>query len=1311
VSVAEVIAGWARELSDVGGRNTLLWAPDDPSGYLDLTTAHPGGVSMLLAGRHTRLSDLVREPGALEEARRTARAIHAKARELEDERGLVCGSVAIGVATWDPPRAGAVVAAPVLLRTCWLRPTDPGQGDFDLDIGTAIEVNPVLVNYLRSVAGVEVEPAALAAMSGTGSGFDPYPVYAALGRLCADVPGFAVVPKIVVGTYPHAKSAMVADLTGNVEWLSQVDLVAGLAGDGMATARLATMLPDVVDDADPEGELLVLDADPTQASVVEAVRSGRQLLVHAAPGAGSTQTVANLVAALAHDDRRVLLVTPSRHTVRDLCARLAEGGLGDLVLDLTQAPVDRAGVAAALSTELDRVMALDPTALADAAEPRGRIARAERIRALRRTLADNVEGLHEVRRSWGVSAYDVQQAMAELAARTPAPASRIRLSGKVLEDLNRTQLDALATELQEAARAGAWSDDPRGDPWYGAQITSAQEVARAADIVTRLGGEGLNAPAAELDAILAESSLPAAHTPADWANALRTMEGVRSTLEVFRPEIFDIPLDEHVVATGSKAFRERQSVQLGAWARSRVRRQTRRLLRPGRPPADLHGELLSAREQRRNWYALVGAGGRPEISPRLDEAQVAYDRVGGDLTWLGERLSATQEGGDLLSTPMPVLRTRLARLAARTDRLDVLPTVTAVLTRLRAVGMGEVMDDFAQRAVPAEQVPAELAHIWWASIALDITARDPRYGAHDGPALHEMAHELRSLDIEHRTTTAARVRAVVDRRARYRAAEHPRQAGLLRTQAAGERGQLPFADLFREAEDVLTALHPCLAASPYAVASLLAPGASFDVVVVMDASAVTTAEAVSALSRGRQAVLVGDPVGPTPSAFVVGLGLAPPTRPEAAATTAAPTEGVGARPSDSDAKPVPAPDPSVLDHAATLLPVRVLTRRHTAVDPRLAIGDPTPADAPPSPEPRAHVRIERVDGVGRVQAGTRAAIEVTDAEVDRVVQLVLEHAQAHPEQSLAVIALTEPLTERVRAQVLDAVLGLPEAVAAFFDERAPQPFVVVSLEQAHHVAHDVVILAVGYGRTPHGRVLHRFPSLHRPGAHRALARAASAAHRELVVVSALSAQDLDPTRLYAPAAALLRDVLARAEAASTQSDAAALSGDPGGDPVLAELAARLRQEGLLVTERFGSGPDRLDLAVGHRSVPGRLLVAVESDGPGYAALPGVRTRDRLRPEQVERMGWRHVRVWSTDVYRDPAREVSRIVAILRAAAKAAGGHLPRDSRVVAEPVSSATERSTVRVEQTKDDTDAGWGERRDDDHDRWLQEQRPPHWE
>src|SRR5665648_1268286 len=70
--VAAAVGTWQRHLVDLGGRNTLLWYRDLPSGTLDLTTSHPSGLASLLAGRPTKLSDLVREPAALEEARRRA---------------------------------------------------------------------------------------------------------------------------------------------------------------------------------------------------------------------------------------------------------------------------------------------------------------------------------------------------------------------------------------------------------------------------------------------------------------------------------------------------------------------------------------------------------------------------------------------------------------------------------------------------------------------------------------------------------------------------------------------------------------------------------------------------------------------------------------------------------------------------------------------------------------------------------------------------------------------------------------------------------------------------------------------------------------------------------------------------------------------------------------------------------------------------------------------------------------------------------------------------------------------------------------
>src|SRR5450631_18402 len=229
--VAAAVRTWQRHLVDLGGRNTLLWYRDLPSGTLDLTTAHPGGMAMLLAGRPTKLSDLVREPTALEEARRRVRAIRAKILELQEERGIEAGYIAVGMATWQVAGPSRPPSAPVLLRSCVLTPIGAAQQDFDIDLGQDVELNPVLEHYLRSEQGIELDPEVLQEMATFTKGFDPQPVYAALEAMCHKILAFQIAPRLVLGTFSCAKLPMVADLAAQLETLASHDVVAALAGD------------------------------------------------------------------------------------------------------------------------------------------------------------------------------------------------------------------------------------------------------------------------------------------------------------------------------------------------------------------------------------------------------------------------------------------------------------------------------------------------------------------------------------------------------------------------------------------------------------------------------------------------------------------------------------------------------------------------------------------------------------------------------------------------------------------------------------------------------------------------------------------------------------------------------------------------------------------------------------------------------------------------------------------------------------------------------------------------------------------------
>jgi hypothetical protein len=1372
-ALTQALSRWRKELSGVGGPNTLLWQVDEPSRTLDLTTAHPGGVSMLLAGRPTRLSDLVRERAAFAEARSRATEIRRRALELRHERGLETLLLVAGIATWDHPGAMTPPQAPVLLRSCTLRPTQLTGVDFDIVLGDEVELNPVLEQYLRSAVGIDVDSVSLAELADIATGFDPYPVYAALAERCGGLPGFTVTPQLVIGTYPRHKLAMVQDLAElasapAVERLATHTVLLALAeseakATGAATAAVdgqtqevggipVEASADLDPDPDPSAEGLVLDADSGQGGVVEAALRGRDVLVDAPPGTGTTQTIANLVAALVGQGNSVLFVAEQREEIAAVRERLEEASLGSLLFEAADTLIDHRETVRRI---VDRLEAEKSPDLEEDSEVRTseRIPLEDRLRMSRDVLRDHVAALHEHRMPWDVTLYDAQCAIAELSSRNPAPASRVRIKGTVLARLTRERLAEVAVELTKAAQAGAWSTGDVGDPWYGARILSDADASKAAEIVARLAEGEFDSSATTLDGILAESSVPPAKTMNDWRTAVSTMSGVRDTLEVFRPEIFDSPLEEHVAATGTREFRESQGVELGWWTRSRVRRLATKLLRPGRPPDDLHAELVRARNERTAWYALVGAGGRPEISPRLDEAQDAYDAVDEDLSWLGERLKTTAAGGDLHGTPLKQLRPRLAELASRVDRLTVLPHVVPILDDLRAAGMGEVLDDFAARGVSAEDVGAELEHIWWVSLVRHVADTDSRYGAHDGSALRKAAQGYEQADREHLRLAAARTRDAVAERRDSAVEAHRAAAAMLAAEVERDGRPVSLRGAFESASDLLLGVGPCWAMSPLAVAQAVPSGSWFDVVVVADAASVTSAVAVSALSRARQVVAFGNPRGGGPRSFSVGAD------------------------ADSDGLPVEA---SLFADLSRCLPVHQLRWAHGSRDERLvelvnraAYGNELITD--PAPTATALIQVEMVTGRAAVEPGREAAIDTTEAEVDRVVALVLEHARERRDESLAVVAVTERQADRVRASLEVAAATLdPEAdldVLRFLEASAALPVSVLSIREAAGLSRDVVLLTVGYGKTPHGRVLHRFPALAVPDAERLLAGALMAARRRLLIVSSLAPRDLDESRLP-EAGLLLRELLLVAGGAALGGAIA-----EAGDPLLRDLGVRLRREGLTVAEGVGVGLRPVDLAVTDGARGSGWLVAVESDGPSYASWRGTRERDRLRPEALQRQGWRTVRIWSTDLYRDPAREVARVMAAVRqatgsveapssedgsgnvdgidqsgvetvpgtsaedtASAEAESPSAPEDGPSAppkpqsaerlpletgrrrrrgfrrgrgdaAEPARSPAGRRTPAA-QTADDTDAGWGEHLNGAVDeRWLQEQRPPHWE
>ena len=88
---------------------------------------------------------------------------------------------------------------------------------------------------------------------------------------------------------------------------------------------------------------------------------------------------------------------------------------------------------------------------------------------------------------------------------------------------------------------------------------------------------------------------------------------------------------------------------------------------------------------------------------------------------------------------------------------------------------------------------------------------------------------------------------------------------------------------------------------------------------------------------------------------------------------------------------------------------------------------------------------------------------------------------------------------------------------------------------------------------------------------------------------------------------------------------------------------RLKAAGYDAHAQVGVAKFRIDIGIIHPDRPGHYIMGLECDGATYHSSKAARDRDRLRQGVLEQLNWRIHRVWSTDWYRDPEREFSRLL--------------------------------------------------------------------
>ncbi len=1202
------------------------------------------------------------------ELARKLRDLMADARTAREETGIATLSLGLGTLAWrDPATPGTERLAPLALLPVTLEREGVSQAFRLRAAGLEVAENvalrqKLLTEFRTTLPEFDAER------------YDPSAWAEAVRGAIGEREGWAVdADGLALGLFSFQKFLMWRDLDPVANpGLLESPVIGALVGGTMLDGA-----PPFADDTDVDAEIRVerldhiMEVDGSQALAAEAVRRGGHTVIQGPPGTGKSQTILNIIAQAVLDGRTVLFVAEKLAALEVVQRRLAGAGLGAACLELHSEKQSKRAVL----DELRATLALPNVARPD------REALVKRLGALRARLNGHAAAmaapvgtsgrpLHAVvgrlvaLRADGIAAPEfslpaggwdaariaaARDAVREMAARAAegGPQSPWRGVTAALPPTDQARLLARLPALIRAIAAGGEEGPaaiarrlaleaqaataPRHDqaamvhPAWQGDVAALRALAEAAAAVAAARGDARLLPGA----LEVEGLVAARATLAEGggifgflSSSLRNAKAVAA--RVAREAGDPLPALEAAIAGQAAAARLRESEALGRAAFGALWGD-----------AAAMGALVA-------WRAGVGA----EVCAWLGRAEgrtptPALPRIAGEgvvQAWSELRDAAGLDVRAAFGQDDPPCAGIAARLGDWAGAPESLPVW---LGWQRAAAADAELAPIAERLADGRLLPeaAEAAFDYALDEALlkaAMRAR-PELATFDGAEFDRLVAEFREAD-RARVELARREAAATHAEALARVRAGMPGYALLKGEFEKKRGHLPVRALLDRAGPAIQAAKPVFMMSPLSVAQFLTaphglrPGLSFDLLVMDEASQIEPVDALGAIARSRQVVVVGDDRQMPPTRFFQRMT----------------SEDDGAEESFEDAPVAAREVESILGLANARGVPNVMLRwhyrsRHESLiatsnaefyENRLMV-----LPSPKARSARLGLSLVRVEGQWQEGAGVNAI------EAEAVARAVMAHARETPGDSLGVAAFSI----RQRDAILDAVEKLrresPET-EAFFAAHEHEPFFVKNLENVQGDERDAILISVGYARGADGKLAMRFGPLSADGGERRLNVLITRAKKRCVVFSGLVADDIDLARASGRGVAALKAFLRFAADGGQR----AMQGEAAAAPLARVIAGEIRAAGKEAAARIGIAGLYLDVAAREGA---DFVLGVEADAGDWASVRAARDRERGRPAALSMMGWTLHRAWSLAWLARPEAERARLRAALGVAPPAA----------------------------------------------------------
>ena len=1262
--------------------------------------------------------------------------LYAEAKSADEDMGFNILYLAMGFLKWKEEKGGSRKrtdreAPLILLPVNLIR--NPKTSTFDIIArDDEIATNLSLKSRLKTDFDIDLPDIEM-----PDEGFNPLKYISDVRDAISGKPDWDIdVDGMLLCGFRFAKLAMLRDLDPD-NWprngLLGNPLVSDALGGSFDETNPLISNEERIDDKFSPGELLhILDADASQTIVVEEVRAGRNLVVQGPPGTGKSQTIANMIAALVQDGKRVLFLAEKMAALSVVKDRLDKAGLENLGLEIYSNKANKRQVIDSLGHTLlagrstpnlpsspkeledkrDTLNALSKvlhsSVLDGVPSPFRIVSRlisfaGKGIPAPLKEEADFVTLSDEDEKKLGEALIDIENATANGAGLSDHPYLGFRTLDFQPTDLSRisTGAHSLADDLSsvenDAIDAAKFIGAPATDHTFNsiAGTIAILQLLGTAPNPDQKGGSAvrarlLSSPDIEAlqsfvetgrDFALAKSKLSNRINPpgleADWS-LLRSpiAQGTGSFFKrlgsAYRGAIAEVKsflkTPEKIKAPEALALVD-EMIALRT-ARSELDRKS-----PEHRPT--LGDLW--RDENTDFEEIIG-----ELSFLKTLPNTGFDRTFGfyenltpqSLSKLGQHLSEKGEaakaklqelltrvrldeterfGSDAVDQSLQSLVQSLSRISDNNSDYDGWVRFARARNHLIEKGASRFVTSVKSGEQTAQAALDEIAYAraeaqWKAVCNADPILADIRLT--DRTAL---AKTFRELEVQRRDDVKTLIRAT-------HLSNLPSGSyggmGTVRSEIGKKRRHLPIRKLMTQAGDAIQRLKPVMLMSPLSVAQYLPPDEiSFDVLIIDEASQVRPEDALGALARTKQIVVVGDRKQLPPTSFFSRNN----SDDEDAEEDEYADELDGAKATE-------------LESILTLCEARgmraeTLEWHYRSRDPSLIKVSNSEFYGsrlvlPPSPlehDDSAGLSFRRVNGVYHPSGAKTGKPATNPIEADAIVEELRRHARDMPDISAGVVTFSMAQRTMVNER-LELARRQDDILDDFLREGGVEDVFVKNIENVQGDERDIIYISVGYGPREPGKKLHSmsFGPINSEGGERRLNVLFSRSRVKCLVFCSFDPADIDTSRTTKRGPKVLKKFLQFAQTGQLPEEAEAQGFFDS--PFEEDVATVIEDLGYKVDAQVGTAGFRIDLGVRHPENESQYMLAVECDGATYHSALWARERDRLRQDVLEYLGWRFHRVWSTDWFYRRSQEISALKLALEQAAEQSAGRTIKGSR-------------------------------------------------